>query len=137
MGFVAVYLHLGAEFEDLAVYAHLGVSLFAKLIKEFAVMSFPTPDYRGENEDFLIGIIGQYTFVDLLLGVGPLCRELVASASALPEGARVNFETSADLAAVIASHVRRRDAILVKGSRGMRMERVVEAIVAVHPVVQG
>lgn len=73
--------------------------------------------------------------VDLLLGVGPLSRELVAGASALPEEARASFETSADLAAVVASHVRGRDAILVKGSRGMRMERVVEAIVAAHPGV--
>lgn len=71
--------------------------------------------------------------VDLLLGVGPLAREIVAGAATLPAEARRAFATSADLAANITSLVRGHDAVLVKGSRGVRMERVVEALMAAHP----
>ena len=71
--------------------------------------------------------------VDLLLGVGGLAKELVLGASTLaPEAKRV-FETSVELAANISSLVKSHDAVLVKGSRGVRMERVVEALVAAHP----
>jgi UDP-N-acetylmuramoyl-tripeptide--D-alanyl-D-alanine ligase len=70
--------------------------------------------------------------VDMLLGVGALAKEILLGASALPEGAKRAFETSADLAAEINDIVRAHDAVLVKGSRGVRMERVVEALVAVH-----
>jgi len=70
--------------------------------------------------------------VDLLLGVGALAREILEGASALPEEAKRSFETSADLAAEIKHLVRAHDAVLVKGSRGVRMERVVEALVSAH-----
>lgn len=71
--------------------------------------------------------------VDLLLGVGPLALEIVAGAAALPNEAKRTFATSADLAENISSLVRGHDAVLVKGSRGVRMERVVEALMAAHP----
>jgi UDP-N-acetylmuramoyl-tripeptide--D-alanyl-D-alanine ligase len=71
--------------------------------------------------------------VDLLLGVGGLAREILEGASALPKEARRAFETSADLAAEINDLVRAGDAVLVKGSRGVRMERVIEALLAAHP----
>lgn len=71
--------------------------------------------------------------VDLLLGVGALAREILEGASTLPDDAKRAFETSADLAAEINALVRSHDAVLVKGSRGVRMERVVEALTAVHP----
>ena len=71
--------------------------------------------------------------VDLLFGVGPLAREVLAGASSLPDEAKRTFATSADLAATITSLVRGHDAVLVKGSRGVRMERVVEALMAAHP----
>lgn len=72
--------------------------------------------------------------VDLLLGVGALAREILEGASALPEEAKKAFETSADLAAEINDLVKTHDAVLVKGSRGVRMERVVEALTAAHPM---
>ena len=75
------------------------------------------------------------TRVDLLLGVGTLATELVLGASALPPQAKRVFLNSADLALTIADLVRSRDAVLVKGSRGVRMERVVDALVAAHPRV--
>ncbi len=71
--------------------------------------------------------------VDLLLGVGALASEIVAGASSLPPEARKVFGTSLELAAHIPSLVRSHDAVLVKGSRGVRMERVVEALVKAHP----
>lgn len=74
--------------------------------------------------------------VDVLLGVGALAREILKGASALPESAKRAFETSADLAAQIKDLVRDHDAVLVKGSRGVRMERVVEALMAAHPGAQ-
>lgn len=73
--------------------------------------------------------------VDVLLGVGKLAGEILLGASSLPSQAKRVFETSDDLASNIASLVQSRDAVLVKGSRGVRMERVVEALVAAHPGV--
>lgn len=71
--------------------------------------------------------------VNLLIGVGPLAREIVAGASSLADDAKRAFATSTDLAAEIATLVRPHDAVLVKGSRGVRMERVVDALMAAHP----
>jgi len=71
--------------------------------------------------------------VDLLLGVGALAGEILSGASSLPPQAKRAFENSTELAAHIGSLVKSHDAVLVKGSRGVRMERVVEALVAAHP----
>jgi UDP-N-acetylmuramoyl-tripeptide--D-alanyl-D-alanine ligase len=73
--------------------------------------------------------------VDLLLAVGTLAKEIVLGATALPPEAKRVFENSVELASNIAGLVRSRDAVLVKGSRGVRMERVVEALVAAYPGV--
>ncbi len=73
--------------------------------------------------------------VDLLLGVGALASEIAAGASTLPPQAKKVFANSIELAANISSLVKSHDAVLVKGSRGVRMERVVEALEAAYPGV--
>ena len=74
--------------------------------------------------------------VDVLLSVGKLADEILRGASSLPSEAKKAYATSNDLAAEVNTFVRNRDAILVKGSRGVRMERVVEALLTAHPQVE-
>jgi UDP-N-acetylmuramoyl-tripeptide--D-alanyl-D-alanine ligase len=72
--------------------------------------------------------------LDVLLGCGPLSASLVEAAAAIPPEHRRSFGSSVELAAEIDAWIRPRDLVLVKGSRGSRMERVVEAIERRHPV---
>jgi UDP-N-acetylmuramoyl-tripeptide--D-alanyl-D-alanine ligase len=64
------------------------------------------------------------------VGVGPLARHAVDAAreAGLPESHHV--ETTEDAVAFLLKRLAPGDHLLVKGSRGMRMERVVDALVA-------
>jgi UDP-N-acetylmuramoyl-tripeptide--D-alanyl-D-alanine ligase len=75
------------------------------------------------------------TRVDLLLGVGALAVDLIEGASALPPQAKQVFADSVELASRITTLVQSHDAVLVKGSRGTHMERVVDALLAAYPEI--
>ena len=68
--------------------------------------------------------------VDVLWGVRGLARELVegARAEGMSEAAARFFEDSDAAAEALADFVRPGDLVLVKGSRGVHTERVVEAL---------
>jgi UDP-N-acetylmuramoyl-tripeptide--D-alanyl-D-alanine ligase len=68
--------------------------------------------------------------VDVLWGVRGLARELVegARASGMSYFATQFFENSEEAAAALVEFVRPGDLVLVKGSRGVHTERVVEAL---------
>ncbi len=68
--------------------------------------------------------------VDAVLGVGPLAREIVEGAREAGLTALEHFATAADAAAALPGLVRPGDAVLVKGSRGVKLEAVVEALAA-------
>jgi UDP-N-acetylmuramoyl-tripeptide--D-alanyl-D-alanine ligase len=66
---------------------------------------------------------------DLLFTCGPLMRLL---SDAVPAGLRgAHAADSAELAPIVAAAIARGDAILVKGSLGSGMKRVIQAIEAV------
>jgi UDP-N-acetylmuramoyl-tripeptide--D-alanyl-D-alanine ligase len=70
--------------------------------------------------------------VDAVAGIGPLARLLVEGAreGGLAPGSLRHFETAQDAVAELDTLVRPGDAVLVKASRGMRLEAVVDALVA-------
>jgi len=77
--------------------------------------------------------LGRYAVecgVDALLCAGPLARHLLdaALADGLPEEVTRFAVSSVDLATLAAQFVHSGDIVLVKGSRGARMERVVDAL---------
>jgi UDP-N-acetylmuramoyl-tripeptide--D-alanyl-D-alanine ligase len=69
--------------------------------------------------------------VDVVVGVGPLSKETVAGAreAGLSEEALAHFDDAAATAEALGEIVRPGDAVLVKASRGIQLERVVDALV--------
>lgn len=64
-----------------------------------------------------------------LIGVGPRARELTDSAA--KEGTETEwFENSEEAARVLLDRIQPDDVVLVKGSRGIQLDRVVEAVLA-------
>jgi UDP-N-acetylmuramoyl-tripeptide--D-alanyl-D-alanine ligase len=68
--------------------------------------------------------------VDVLWGIRGLARELIEGAreEGMSAEATVFFESSEEAADALASFIRAGDLVLVKGSRGVHTERVVEAL---------
>ena len=70
--------------------------------------------------------------VDQLFSVGPLAREIGEGArrAGLPAAAVSHFDDAAAAAAAVPDLVQAGDAVLVKASRGVKLEAVVDALVA-------
>jgi UDP-N-acetylmuramoyl-tripeptide--D-alanyl-D-alanine ligase len=85
------------------------------------------PSGPGLHRDTGRAVAGQ---LDVLAAAGPLARHFLEGAreGGLPAGALHAFEDSAAAAAAAPTLVREGDAVLVKGSRGARMEKVVDAL---------
>ncbi|MDT5296740.1 MAG: UDP-N-acetylmuramoyl-tripeptide--D-alanyl-D-alanine ligase [Acidobacteriota bacterium] len=68
--------------------------------------------------------------IDVLWGVSGVARELVegARAAGLSAGATRFFESSEEAAHALGEFIRAGDLVLVKGSRGVHTERIVEAL---------
>jgi UDP-N-acetylmuramoyl-tripeptide--D-alanyl-D-alanine ligase len=77
-----------------------------------------------------IGRAAAQAEIDLLLGSGRHARDLVAGARAagMPTAQAIHYEELEDLLAGLEERLEPGDAVLVKGSRGMRMERVIEQL---------
>jgi UDP-N-acetylmuramoyl-tripeptide--D-alanyl-D-alanine ligase len=66
--------------------------------------------------------------IDLLWGVRGLAKEIIAGANEAGLSATKFFETSAEAAVAIIAEVRAGDLILVKGSRGVATDQIVDSL---------
>ncbi len=83
----------------------------------------------GENERAIHQETGKQmaaSGVDFLIGVRGLARDLVESANGL--SGKMFFENSNDAGEFLASEIRAGDLVLIKGSRGVRTEKVIEKL---------
>jgi UDP-N-acetylmuramoyl-tripeptide--D-alanyl-D-alanine ligase len=73
--------------------------------------------------------------VDAVLGVGALAAAIVDGArdAGMAAGAAHHVKAAADAVAALAAFVEPGDAVLVKASRGVRLEAVVDALAARFP----
>ena len=87
------------------------------------------PDLHRQTGERIAGRL------DVIAGVGALSASLVEGArrAGKPEASLHHFPDSAAAAAAAATLVQSGDAVLVKGSRGVRMEAVVDALVRRFP----
>ena len=82
----------------------------------------------------LVGQLAARAGLELLVAVGPLSERTAEAARAGLRGRKrasdrvAHFATSDAAAAFVVEAARRGDLVLVKGSRGMKMERVVQAL---------
>ncbi len=82
----------------------------------------------GEQTDAYHEVVGAYAArhrVDLLLCVGPNAVQMCAGANGVAPGCAHHFETQEILLSVLPALLQKGDTILVKGSRGMHLERTV------------
>ncbi len=72
---------------------------------------------------------------EAVVGIGPLSRHLLAGACAagVPAAALQHFDDARAAAAALDTLIRPGDAVLVKGSRGLRLEQFVDALVQRFP----
>ena len=82
----------------------------------------------GPAEHAAAGALAAACGVDLLVAVGPLATEIAAAATAAGLPAVTHVGTSAEAAIVVPPLLRGGDLVLLKASRGVRLERVAEAI---------
>jgi UDP-N-acetylmuramoyl-tripeptide--D-alanyl-D-alanine ligase len=70
------------------------------------------------------------TSVDMLVAVGVRARAIAEAArtAGMPSGNALMFDTSMDAAHALRELVQAGDVVLIKGSQGVRMERIVEAL---------
>ena len=73
-----------------------------------------------------IGAYARARGVDLLLTVGPLAREMGEEGG----GSVYSVPDAAEAATLLGRLLRAGDVVLVKGSRGMELERVAQALAA-------
>ena len=74
-----------------------------------------------------IGSLAARAGIDLLVAVGPLSKRMATAAGKTRTQVR-HCDSSEEAATYLASEIRPGDLVLVKGSRGIRMERVVRAL---------
>ncbi|MCZ6778314.1 MAG: UDP-N-acetylmuramoyl-tripeptide--D-alanyl-D-alanine ligase [Acidobacteria bacterium] len=66
--------------------------------------------------------------IDVFFGVGKHMRTAVEAARAVGHKSAHHFADSGEAAVAITNEIKPRDTILVKGSRGLRLEKVIEAL---------
>ncbi|TSC75012.1 MAG: UDP-N-acetylmuramoyl-tripeptide--D-alanyl-D-alanine ligase [Parcubacteria group bacterium Gr01-1014_44] len=71
------------------------------------------------------------TFVDLLITIGSRAKFIAdAAGNQMPKENILSFETSVEAAPKVRELIKEGDLVLIKGSQGMRMEKIVEEIMA-------
>ncbi|MFA5072697.1 MAG: UDP-N-acetylmuramoyl-tripeptide--D-alanyl-D-alanine ligase [Nitrospirota bacterium] len=80
------------------------------------------------KEHAAIGQLVAELGIDVLITIGPLSKHLADGAikAGMKKNQVFEAQTHAEAVALIQKHSRRGDAVLVKGSRGMKMEKILE-----------